>query len=157
MRRREFIGLLSGAVATWPFPLHAQQPGKNYRLAIVGESASPDRWTKEGRYRPFFEELRRRGYEEGRNLVVDRWSGDGRPERYAQVARDAVDRNPDVILAIQNGMTSRLKEATTLIPIVALVGDPVGFKVAESLARPGGNITGFSAQPEIQGKYLAGC
>ena len=82
MRRREFIGLLSGAVATWPFPLHAQQPGKNYRLAIVGQAGSPDQWTMEGqpeRFRPFFEELRRRGYKEGRNLVVDRLTGDGRP------------------------------------------------------------------------------
>jgi putative tryptophan/tyrosine transport system substrate-binding protein len=156
MRRREFIGLLSGAVATWPIPLHAQQPRKNYRLAIVAQAGSPDLWTMEGSpfFRIFFEELRRRGYEEGRNLVVDRLSGDGRPERYAQVARDAVDRNPDVILAIRNTMTSLLKEATTLIPIVALVGDPVGYKLAESLARPGGNITGFSMQPEIHGKYL---
>src|SRR5262245_7489019 len=105
MRRREFIGLLSGAVATWPFPLHAQQPGKNYRLAIVGFPGPPDQWTIKGTpgFRTFFEELRRRGYEEGRNLVVDRFASDG---HHAQVARDAVDRNPDVILATANPMTS---------------------------------------------------
>src|SRR5262245_43622515 len=100
MRRREFIGLLGGAVATWPVPLHAQQSRKNYRLAIVGFGGSPDQWTMEGPpwWRTFFEELRRRGYEEGRNLVVDRLAVEGHPERDAQVARHAVDGNPDVIL-----------------------------------------------------------
>src|SRR5262245_29806668 len=92
--------------------------------------------------RAFLEELRRLGYVEGGNLVVDRHSAEGVLERNAEVARDAVARAPDLIFANSVPMALRLKEATRTIPIVGIVNDPVATGLAPSLSRPGGNMTG---------------
>ena len=89
MRRRDFITAL-GAAATWPLAAQAQQPAKMKRIAIVFPSAKVSEIIVSGppRYRAFFEELSRLGYIEGQNLGVERYSGEGRPERYAGLVRD---------------------------------------------------------------------
>ncbi len=99
MRRRDFITAL-GAAATWPLAARAQQPAKMKRIALVTSSAKVSEISVNGRpyYRAFFEELSRLGYVEGQNLGVERYSGEGRPERYAELARDVVNTHPDLIL-----------------------------------------------------------
>jgi putative ABC transport system substrate-binding protein len=155
-RRRDFIIGLFLATATGP--ARAQAPAKQHRIAIIipaGAVASisdigPRFW------RTIFEELRRLGDVEGQNLTVERYSGDGRPESYADLTRKIVDRNPDVIVALSTPVASAARAATGTIPIVWTGVEPVRFGLVTSLARPGGNITGVTvdAGSEIWGKRL---
>jgi putative ABC transport system substrate-binding protein len=96
------------------------------------------------------------GYVEGQNLSVDRYSGKGRPEGYADLARDVVNRNPDVIVASTDAITRAVRAATDTIPIVWIGGDPIEVGFATSLAHPGKNITGVTvnAGDEIWRKRL---
>jgi len=107
-------------------------------------------------YRVFFEELNRLGYVEDRNLGVERYSGEGRPERYAELARDVVNTRPDLILAVGARLSLDFKMATTTVPIVTMIVDPVALGLVTSIARPGGNITGvaIAAGLEIIGKRM---
>jgi putative ABC transport system substrate-binding protein len=159
MRRRNFVSVAAGALATWPITLLAQRPGNVYRIAILLPSGAVGTWTeaKSPRYwRPFFEELRRLGYAEGQNLTVQRYSGEGETDRYAELARTVTASGPDVIFVMSARMALFCKAATTTIPIVAMTVDPVLVGLASSLAHPGGNITGVVADAglEIEGKYL---
>jgi len=90
------------------------------------------------------EELTRLGYIEGRNLVIERYSGEGRAANFPDLARQIVSRNPDLIIAIASVFVLDVKAATTTIPIVGLFADPIGWGIVPNLARPGGNITGVS-------------
>ena len=90
------------------------------------------------------EELIRLGYIEGRNLLIERYSGEGRAAHYPDLAREIVSRNPDLIVAIGNFLVLDVKAATGTIPIVGTFADPVATGIVPSLARPGGNITGVS-------------
>jgi putative ABC transport system substrate-binding protein len=103
-----------------------------------------------------FNELRRLGYVEGSNLIVDRYSGEGREERYAELCREVVRTNPNLIVAVTGRLVLGLKAATNTIPIIGQFGDPVAAGIVDSIARPGGNITGISVEagPEIWGKRL---
>jgi len=152
MMRREFIaGLL---VAATLGHARAQQPAKVHRIAIVTLAIPIAETTETGNpfYRAFFHELRRFGYIEGRNLIVERYSVE-RPT--VELARDVLRSKPDVIFAISNPWVQLLKPLTATIPIVGTMGDPVGFGLVASLAHPGGNITGVSdAGPEIVTKSL---
>ena len=145
MRRRDFITAL-GTAATWPLAARAQQPAKMKRIAIVFPSAKVSEISVSGppRYRAFFEELSRLGYVEGQNLGVERYSGEGRPERYAELARDVVNTHPDLILAVGGRLSLDFKMATTTIPIVTMIIDPIAMGLVASIARPGGNITGVT-------------
>ena len=110
-------------------------------------------------YRAFFGELRRLGDVEGQNLTVERYSGEGRPKGYADLAREVVNRNPDVIVAITNLVALAARAATGTIPIVWIGGDPIQGGLTTSLAHPGGNITGVTVYAgyedyEIYGKRL---
>ena len=96
-------------------------------------------------WQPFWNELHRFGDVEGQNLTVERYSGDGRPEGYADLTRKIVDRNPDVIVAITNGVARAARAATSTIPIVWTGVEPIRTGLVTSLARPGGNITGITA------------
>jgi putative tryptophan/tyrosine transport system substrate-binding protein len=160
MRRREFIGVLGGAAA-WPVVARAQQQAtKVYHVAWISPAAPVTELTESSSiqpYRAFLIELRRLGYVEGQNLIVDRYSGEGRPERYADLARDVVTRQPDLVFTIGNAISRRLQLASATIPIVALVADPIATGLSTSLARPSGNVTGVSidAGIEIWGKRLA--
>jgi putative ABC transport system substrate-binding protein len=90
----------------------------------------------------FFKELRQLGYVEGDNLLVERYSGEGRTEHYADLARDVVLSHPDLILTVTTRMALHFRATATTIPIVAYCADPVASGLARSLAQPGGNITG---------------
>lgn len=157
MRRREFIvGLVS---ATAIAPAQAQQTMKVYRIAFVDTSTPAAQLTETGgvpAYRAFFEELRRLGYVEGQNLIVERYSGQGRAEHYSELASDVVLSNPDLILAVKTTLVLDFKVATTRIPIVGITSDPIGTGIVTSLGRPGGNITGVSVDTgaENWGKRL---
>lgn len=157
MRRREFIALLGGAVVSPPVIAAAQQSNKVYRIAVLHPSHPVSMLTATSTFkfwRTFFEELNSLGYTEGRNLLVERYSGEGQVEKYAEIVRNAVNRNPDIICVIGDVMARQIKEATATIPIVALTSDPIDAGLVSSLARPGGNLTGVSVDAglEIWGK-----
>ena len=145
MRRRDFITAL-GTAATWPLAARAQQPTKMKRIAFVHPSNKVSELSVSGSrsFRAFFEELTRLGYVEGQNLGVERHSGEGRPERYAELARDVVNTHPDLILAVGARLSLDFKMATTTIPIVTVIIDPIAMGLVASIARPGGNITGVT-------------
>jgi putative ABC transport system substrate-binding protein len=145
MRRRDFITAL-GTAATWPLAARAQQPAKMKRIAFVHSAGNVSRISVSGGpyYRAFFEELSRLGYVEGQNLGVERYSGEGRTERYAELARDVVNTHPDLILAVGGRLSLDFKMATTTIPIVTMIIDPIAMGLVASIARPGGNITGVT-------------
>ena len=128
MKRREFIATLGSAAAAWPFAARAQQIAKTHRIALVYPWASiADMSESEGdpRYGPLFKELRRLGYIEGVNLVVTRYSGEGREERFSELCQEVVRTKPDVIVATSSRLVLSLKAATATIPVVASTGDPV--------------------------------
>jgi ABC-type uncharacterized transport system substrate-binding protein len=143
MRRREFITLLGGAAAApsllWPLAARAQQPAKMARVGILNYAAAQD-----VRVSQFHDALRRLGYVEGKNLAVAyRWA-DGALDRLPQLAAELVATKVDVIIALGPAVWAAKRATTTVAIVIAFSGDPVGDGVVSSLARPGGNITGFS-------------
>jgi len=107
-------------------------------------------------FHSLFAELSRLGYVEGKNLIVERRSGEGRTERYAEVARELVGLKPDVMVINGARILTYFREITTTIPIIAITGDPILFGIVSNVSRSEGNVTGFSADAsiEIHGKYL---
>jgi putative ABC transport system substrate-binding protein len=158
MQRREFITLLGGATVTWPLAARAQQPAKMKRMAFVHPSAKVSEISVSSQtyYRDFFEELIRLGYVEGQNLGVERYSGEAQPDRYAELVRNVVNTHPDLIVTLGAGLSLDFKTATTTIPVVTIMFDPVAQGLVTSIARPGGNITGVTIAGgfEIIGKRL---
>jgi len=104
----------------------------------------------------FFVELHRSGYTEGGNLIIERYSAEGHPDRFADLAREVVNRNPDLIAVIGNDFATAFNAATRTIPILAIMIDPIRTGTVASLAHPGGNITGISLDAgfDIYGKRL---
>jgi len=160
MRRRDFtIGLLLAAATQQG---RAQEPAKQHRIAIVVPAgpiaAISDTGSDSIRrrlYEAFFEELRRLGDVEGQNLTIERYSGEGRREAYADLAREVVGENPEAIVAHTNPVAKALRAASSTIPIVWIGVDGIRSGIATSLARPGGNITGVNLYDyEIWGKRL---
>lgn len=140
MRRREFIAALGGAAATWPFAVRAQQR-KFARIGLLvlttADAQSLGRSLREG--------LRQFGYVEGQNLAFEFRSADGSVDRLPELAAELARLPVDLIAATFTPCALAAKQATTSIPIVMLaVADPVGSGLVQSLARPGGNVTGFS-------------
>ena len=144
MKRREFLALLGGVVAPWPLATRAQQPSKLPTIGFLGQStrSAATEWTA-----AFVQRLRELGRIEGRTITIEyRW-GEGREERFAEIAAEFVRLNVDIIVTSGTPAVVAAKQATTVIPIVfAAAGDPVGAGLVASLARPGGNVTGLSAQ-----------
>jgi putative tryptophan/tyrosine transport system substrate-binding protein len=143
MKRREFIALLGSAAFAWPLAARAQQQGmpvKVWRLGFLQPGAPPEPLVDAIRAR-----LRELGYVEGRDLTVEaRWA-EGKLDRLAALAAELVGLNVDVIVAFTTPAALAARHATNTIPIVfTAVGDPLGAGVVASLARPGGNATGFS-------------
>jgi len=158
MRRRGFVGLL-GAAALWPLAARAQHPQKQRRVALVHSGIPVDLLTeKAGPFwvRRFHETLRALGDVEGSNLVIERYSAEGRSDRFAPLVEEVIGRRPDVIVSNLNDLVKSFAAATATIPIVALTGDPIAGGLVKNLARPGGNLTGVSinAGIEIQAKRL---
>src|SRR5215472_1961874 len=154
MRRREFITLLGGAAAS-PFAARAQQPTAKPRIGVLTNLGSDDPESL-SRIGAFLQGLQELGWTDGRNVRIDyRWSA-GDPERNARYAAELVALAPAVILATGSPTVEPLIRATRTVPIVFVqMTDPVGAGVVESLARPGGNATGFTnAEYGMSGKWL---
>ena len=151
MRRRDFvIGLLLTATTA---SAQAQQKAKVYRLAVVDPINPISDLTEAGElpyYRGFFGRLRQLGFVEGRNLEIERYSGEGHPERFVHMVSEVVNLKPDVIFMVSTRLLIMLKGATATIPLVGVMADPVRFGLVASLARPGGNITGVAHDPGIE-------
>src|SRR5215472_9209666 len=153
LRRREFITMLGGAAAAWPLAARAQQPGKPPTIAFLG-STTP--LVESQRVASFVQRLRELGWIDGRNVAIEyRW-GEGRNERFAEIAAEFVRLKVDLIVASTTPAVIAAKQATAIIPIViATANDPVGTGLVASLARPGGNVTGLSNQmADTAGKRL---
>jgi putative ABC transport system substrate-binding protein len=145
MRRREFITLLGGAAATWPLTVRAQQPD---RMRVIGvlmgfAESDPDARSWLATFRGALAKL---GWTEGNNLRIElRWAASGDTDSIRTLARELVDLRPDAILSQTTPVTGALAGATRTIPIVFVtVSDPIASGFATSLARPGGNVTGFA-------------
>jgi putative ABC transport system substrate-binding protein len=146
MRRREFITLLGGvggAAAAWPIAARAQQSEQMRRIGVLMNFAADDSESSR-RVAAFVQGLQALGWEPGRNVNVDyRWAA-GEAERYRKYAAELIALSPDVILASGASSLGSLLQATRAIPIVFVnANDPVGAGFVQSLARPGGNATGF--------------
>src|ERR1017187_1782880 len=146
MRRREFIGGLIGSSVLLPRASKAQLSQKPRRIAVVAPSNSIEELRTNPVNRAFLDELARLGFVEGQNLVVDRYSGHDHIDGYPELARTVVSSNPEAILTYAGAMTVALKAATQNIPIITMIGDPVAWGLAASLARPGGNVTGVTVE-----------
>jgi putative ABC transport system substrate-binding protein len=158
MQRRQFIGLVGGA-AVLPFATRAQHRSLQRRIAIFHPAIPASLITESGggtAWRAFFGQLRRLGYVEGENLIVERYSAEGHHERYADLARQIVSSNPDLIVTGPNPVVRVFKAATGTIPLVAFMFDPLEAGLVATLSRPGGNLTGITldAGIEIWGKRL---
>jgi len=148
MRRREFITLLGGAAVGWPLAALTQEPGRTYRLGALYPSPR-----EAPQVVKLFEELRRFGFIEGRNLLVD-WRLYGlRVELLSEFATELVKTQVDVILAGGDAAIRAAQGVTATIPILGFTDDMVGSGLANSLAKPGGNTTGVSLlATELDGK-----
>jgi len=143
MERRTFLGMIAGSLLAAPLAAEAQPAGKVYRIGML-ERTSPA--TNAANLEAFRRGLRELGYVEGKNLVIEYRSADGRDERYAALATELIRLNVDLILTRGTPAALAAKNATSTIPVVITgLADPVGQGIVVSLAHPGGNITGVSA------------
>jgi putative tryptophan/tyrosine transport system substrate-binding protein len=154
VRRRELIILL-GSAAAWPLAGHAQQPERLRRVGVLLGFRENDPFTR-AILSAFTQALTGFGWQEGRNIRIDYRFAAGDPALYKTYAAELVGLMPDAILASPGTAVAALREQTRTIPIVfALLPDPVAMGVVQSLARPGGNITGFTSfDAPIIGKWL---
>jgi putative tryptophan/tyrosine transport system substrate-binding protein len=155
MKRRQFIRLLGSAAATWPLSVRAQQGEPKRRVGVLIPYAEGD---AEGRaaIAALQGGLQDLGWAEGRNILLDiRWAT-GDPDEARALAKELIGMVPDVIAPSSNLLTTIVQQETRTIPIVfILVGDPVGSGYVASMARPGGNLTGFAVlETAIAGKWV---
>jgi putative tryptophan/tyrosine transport system substrate-binding protein len=145
LRRRQFITLLGGVAAAWPLAARAQQIEKVRRIGVLQPVAVDDPEAL-ARVTAFAQGLQQFGWTDGRNVRIDtRWAA-GDTDRYRTYAAELVALAPDVILASSSPAVMSLQHLTRTVPIVFVnIVDPVGAGFVESLARPGGNATGFVA------------
>jgi putative tryptophan/tyrosine transport system substrate-binding protein len=142
MRRRAFIaGLAASAIMPSAF---AQQAGRAYRVAVISPSVPVADLTETGsqpNYRAFFRRLRELGHTEGQNLAIARYSGEAQSKSYAELAREALRGDPDLIFVVNLRLAREVKAAMKTVPVVVIAGDPA-FSGAASPTRPSGNVTG---------------
>ena len=144
MRRREFIKVICGGAAAWPFAARAQQPDAMRRIGVLMNFAADDA-VAQARVTAFLQALQQLGWTNGGNVRIDfRW-GAGDPERNRRYAAELVALTPDAILASTSVSVAALRQATRALPIVFVqVADPVGAGFVASLGKPAGNVTGFT-------------
>ena len=155
MRWRDFISLLGGAAVAWPVDAWAQQPDRIRRIGVLMPYAANDAQAQ-AHNAAFLQELQQLGWTVGRNIQIDyRWSAGSADETRKDVA-ELIALAPDVIFTAASNSMGPLLQATQKVPIVfVIVTDPVGAGYVESLARPGGNATGFlSYEYPVSGKWL---
>jgi putative ABC transport system substrate-binding protein len=154
MQRRDFITLLSGGAVAWPLAGLAQQPKKIPRVGVLwhaGSAAEEDVYLT-----VLVKALSDLGYVDGKTILLEHRFPAERPERFRQLARELVESKVDVIIAVAGIGGKEAKQASDTIPVVLVADpDPVGNGLAESLARPGGNVTGLSLMAvDLSGKRL---
>jgi putative ABC transport system substrate-binding protein len=155
MKRREFIAMLGGGAAAWPLAARAQQREKMHRIGVLMNLTADDA-EGQARLAAFLQGLQEAGWAVGRNARIDlRW-GAGDADRFRKQAAELVALAPDVVLASGIPTATPLLQATRTVPIVFVnVVDPVGAGLVASLARPGGNATGFTiSEYGISGKWV---
>ena len=155
MQRREFVTLLGSAAAAWPLTARAQQTGGMRRIGVLMSLAADDRQGQE-RVAAFVQSLQELGWTDGRNVRIDtRWTA-GNAAETRKYAAELVALAPDVILASGGTVVGTLLQMTSTVPIVfTQTSDPVGGGLVASLARPGGNATGFALYDyDMGGKWL---
>jgi|SRR6187399_778451 len=153
MRRREFLGVVGGAAAGWPLATRAQQARPVPVVGLVSIGASP---TEPANFGGFLEQMRALGYIDGQNIVFDRRFAAGRDELIDGFVADLVRLRVSIVVVTGTRESIAAKRATSSIPIVMIVNpDPIGMGLAESLSRPGGNITGLTTMDlDIYGKRI---
>ena len=152
IRRREFVSLFGGAAVAWPLTARSQQAGQLATIGFLGTSTPSD---LNQRTLAFVQRLRELGWIEGRTIAIEyRWA-EGRDTRFAEIAAELVRLKVAVIVTVGSAVPAA-KQATSVIPIVfAISGDPIGMGLVESLAQPGGNVTGLSSQAtDLAGKRV---
>lgn len=156
MRRRDFIGAL--LLASQLRDASAQQAATKKRMAIASPAGRIEdmRIGRDSSFTVGLRELERLGFVEGQNLTIDRYSAEGNKDQYLGLARLVVSTHPDLISTSGSPLTRAFLAATRTIPIVTITGDPVRQRLVESIARPGGNLTGVSVDAgfELWGKRL---
>jgi putative tryptophan/tyrosine transport system substrate-binding protein len=155
MKRHKFIALLGAAAVAWPLVAHAQQPKEIPRLCFLTfdpgtlQSRSP-------RFDVFFDSLRDLGYVDGKTIAIDYLSADGKDDRFPALVSECLRLKADIIAVSTTPAAQAAKRGTRTVPIVMIaLGDPLGTGLVESIARPGGNVTGMSQMvPELGVKRL---
>ena len=151
MERRTFMALVAGSVLAAPLAAGAQQPGKVYRLGVMLASSASNNPLLDA----FRQGLRELGWMDGKNIELE-IRGDGNSERYPAIAAELIRLRVDMIVVANSPAAAAAKNATSTLPIVMVtVGNPVGRGLVDSIARPGGNITGLTImEADIVGKQL---
>jgi putative tryptophan/tyrosine transport system substrate-binding protein len=154
LNRREFIILLGGAAVAWPLAAHAQQPKNIPRLCFLSFDLDPA--ASQSRFDGFFQGLRDLGYVDGQTITIDYLSADGHGERFPALVEECLRLKTDIIVVSTTPAAQAAKNSTRTTPIVMIaLGDPVGTGLVDSLARPGGNVTGMSMMhTELAAKRL---
>jgi putative ABC transport system substrate-binding protein len=153
-KRRQLLVALGASALTAPLMSLAQQPGKVWRVGFLAQRqisiSESDNY-----YGPFRQGMRELGYVEGKNLVIEWRSAEGKTERLPELAAELVRLKVDVLVASATPAALAAQKATSTIPIIITAGDPVGSGLVKSLGRPGGNITGFSTLSiDLYSKHL---
>lgn len=150
MHRRQVLSLAAGMAFLFQ-QSKARSAGKTYRISLLNPNYPTQRMTKNGAiyYKVFFEELEKRGYSEGRNLFVDRYSAEGVAEKYELISKEAFETKPDVFVTSSDRIVLSLHKLTTTIPILSFMTDPISYHVADSLSHPGGNVSGVMVNPSL--------
>ena len=156
LRRREFITLFEGAATTWPCIVRAQQGTKIPRIGVLSPSRSEDASPNRVTLKAFVAGLRELGYVDGQNITIERELSEANADRLREAAAELVKQNVEVIVTLSTTAARPAKQATSVIPIVAIaMADPVEDELVASLARPGGNVTGTTfLGPELVTKRL---
>ena len=154
MRRREFISLIGGAAAAWPITARAQQSKNIPTVGVLWHAGSAEE--EEVYLSVLVKAFNDLGYVEGKNIHLDHRFPAENPDRYRTLGQELIDAKPDAIVAVTLAGAVALKQLTSTIPIVfVLVPDPIASGLVESLARPGGNLTGLSLMSvDLSGKRL---
>jgi putative tryptophan/tyrosine transport system substrate-binding protein len=153
MQRRDFLGVLGGAAASWPLAARGQPKARNPTIGFVGSASTDDQATRRG-IKAFESGCSEFGWVEGRNIhIVYRWA---EPSQMRSVVIELVTSAPDIIVANGTSVLTAVREATNSIPVVFVgISDPEGVGIVANLARPGGNMTGLANfEPSMGGKWL---
>ena len=155
MKRRDFVTLLGGAAAAWPLAARGQQAERMRRIGLITNLAADDAEAQASNA-AFLQALQQLGWTSGNNVRIDFRFGAGDAERNRRYASELVDFAPDVIVATGSPVIEPLRQVTRSVPIIFLqITDPVGAGLVASLARPGGNMTGFTNyEYGMSGKWL---